>query len=446
MSIGQSSAVQDALVASLSGLRAAPTTGELHLPHQRKISAGPSDTYVRQIQFAGTPGFGRVNSVYLPYTNMVVQGMYVAVDVTVNGTGASTTNDKLPATQGWIGPAGVQALYARTTATWSPQAELIKWQYLNKTGDDRVRSMLASNDLNDAGRIAAGGHDSTTLIGRHEYIIPLDALVDRFFKNLGPLNIHDPNSIELQLDLLPLNRIQQSTGTLTTLASVTINSMKLVLYGHRESDIAARQMQAAFVTSGLKMVMNQPNYFSKTLASSTTSDTLTYSALSGEVTAAEIVLRQAAAVTSTTPTSVNPLAWIDLSDIDAPGNTMSVGTAADPNAYSGTPLSIYQARYMINGQSYVGSVRFLSAESWEDSTAATGVRNVSIIPVSFAARETMGQMYGAFSGSVNVANNLQIILNFDTLAANTLVESLLYTRRVVLVQPTGIAAANEMGF
>jgi len=434
MSISESSAVQDALVASLSGLRQAPTSGELHLPHQRKISAGPSDMYVRQVQFAGAIGFGQVNSVYLPYTNMTVQGAYVVATVSARSSG---TTANLVATQGWIGPNGTQLLYARTTASWSPQAEAIKWERLNKSGDDRVRSMYASNDLREAGRIDRAANEA-------QYIIPMDALVERVVKNLGPLNIHDPNSIELQLDLLPLNRILADG---TPGGTFTLNKLELVMYGTREADVAARQMQAAFVLKGLKLVMNQPNYFSKGLASLTTSDTISYPALSGEITAIELLFRNTSTINSTTPGTVNPLSWIRQSDLDTTGKTISVGTPSDPNAWSGIAAQNYQARYMLHGQSYVGGTRFLSAESLNSTaTQVVDVRNPTIIPISFAARESMGQLYGAFSGSVNVANNLQVGLTFGALFANTTIESLVYNRRVVLIQPTGVAAANEMGF
>lgn len=395
------------------------TAGSLHHEHQARDGAAPGTKYTTQLPFSG-PAFGQVNTIYLPPLPMVLSDAWIELDVAALSGG---TAEFFAQCQTWT--QNINLMYRRQTLYSLSEPEQVADLYFNnKNQMDMCKRMDLANDTTAAIR-------TTRAAAAFIYMIPLRVLVDRLMSKAGPINAYAAQSWSIDVNLLALNRIAQDTASVA-LTGGAINSMKLVMIGHKEDPANTQRVADALANEGLNIRFEQSQYRRFSYAASATSATISLPELQGEMTGIAILQRVVVSQDSTTPDTINHLAW---QVFDAVGDTIAIGTQADPQALFGQALPQRVLRLASPSDSYTGSALFVDE---------TGIqRNTSIIFLPLEEAGTLGQREGVFSGVLRIQNDLQLTFAWTTTTTANYADVVVFLRRSVVLNEAGFGVINE---
>lgn len=400
----------------VSGL-VATGTGAMHHPHQARDGAAPGTKYTTQLPFSG-PAFGAVNTIYLPPLPMVLSDAWVELDISaVGGTGTPYFLQ----CQTWI--QNINLMYRRTTLYSMSEPECVVDTYFNnKSQCDMVKRMDLINDTTSA--IA-----TTRAAGAFIYMIPLRKLIDAIMSKAGPINAYAAQSWSLDVNLLALNRLVHGADSVA--ATATINSAKLVMIGHKEDPKNTDIVKEA-LKEGVNIRFEQSQYRRFSYGASASSATISLPELQGEMSGLAILQRVITGMDSTDPATTNHMNW---QVFDAVGDTIAIGTQADPQALFGQALPQRVLRLASPSDSWNGSAIFIDANGTQ--------RNTSIIFIPLEEAGTLGQREGVFSGILRIQNDLQLVFAFSTTTTDNYADVVVYLRRSVAITESGFGVINE---
>jgi hypothetical protein len=393
--------------------------GALHHEHQARGGAGPGTKYTTQLSFSG-PSWGAVNTIYLPPLPMVISDAWIELDIAALG---GPTTPSLVQAQTWA--QNINLLYRRQTIYSQSEPEAVLDSYFNnKNQCDLVKRLDLQNDVAVATR-------RTNATGAWVYCISLRRIVDAIMSKVGPINSYAAQSWSIDLNLMALNRNGEG-ATSTAVTGGGINTMKLVLVGHKESPANTLAVSQALANQGVQVKFEQSQYRRFSYAASAASATISLPELQGEMTGLAILQRVVAGYDSTTPDTLNKLNW---QVFEAVGDTIAIGTQADPQALFGQALPQRILRLASPSDSFSGSAKFIDADGSQ--------RNTSIIFIPMEEAGTLGQREGVFSGVLRVQNDLQISMAFSTTTTANYVDVVVYLRRNVVFNEAGFGVINE---
>lgn len=393
--------------------------GALHHEHQSRDGAAPGTKYTTQLAFAG-PAWGAVNTIYLPPLPMVIADAWIEMDVAAV-TGTSTPS--LSQAQTWA--QNINLLYRRQTMYSQSEPEAVVDSYFNnKNQCDLVKRLDLQNDVAVATRRTRGG-------AAWVYMISLRKIVDAILSKAGPINAYAAQSWSLDVNLFAYNRNAEG-GNTTPATGGAINSMKLVIIGHKEDPSNTQLVANALANEGLNIKFEQSQYRRFSYGASAASATISLPELQGEMTGIAILQRVVAGYDSTVPNAVNKLNW---QVFDAVGDTIAIGTQADPQALFGQALPQRVLRLASPSDSWSGSALFIDADGSQ--------RNTSIIFIPMEEGGTMGQREGVFSGVLRIQNDLQLTMAFTTTTTANYVDVIVYLRRSLVLNEAGFGVINE---
>ncbi len=423
-------------MAGVSGLERIKDTGMMHHPHQPRQVDAPGDKFVQILPF-NTPAYGQANTVYLPPLDMVVEEAYIEIRIAaVGGTGSPI----LCPSQTMIGPNGVQLKYDGTTLYTLSEFEAVYYDYLNFDKPNLERRMVLYGD--SSGSNAVDASTETTVY------VPLSSISDKLLKHIGPLSAYAANKWSIQFDLLAKNRIVMGTNS-TAATGGDINSMRLVLIGHREDSVNAQAVSMALAGDGIKLVFSQANHGRTVAASGTDPITVSFSNLAGECTGVIVGQRASGAWLSTAPNAINHLSWLNY---NANGDTIEIGTQANPTRIFGQAVPQQMARLCLPSDSFDGSATFLNDQL--DWNAAPGTANSAlsnllspaekgIMAIALEEKATTGMRYGLFSGALRLNNDFQATFRNATSRTAGYIDIDVLIRRVLVLRHTGFVMVNE---
>ncbi len=401
---------------NVSGLEPNPVNATaLHQPHQQIQTGG--ERYLQVFNF-DTPAFDKNNRVFMSSVPMVVHDMVVELDLSA-ATGPTT-----PAViqlQTGIGAAGAQLLYKNSSVYNASEAELLSYQYKNNAPSQLIRKLIATNDTSDATRQTQGG-------ARNLYYIDLAPLAN-ILTQVGPLGSYAANTWSVDLSLLPLNK--WVTGGSSTAGVLTINSMKLMLSGHRESPANMERVNVALGEGGVMFNFPESNFSRLTYGASASSFTTTLSAIEGMVSSIVLMNRTQAGIDGTAPDAVDHLAFQLFNN---PLDTVEIGRVSNPVELFGQQITEKMLRLMHENESYD------NGNAWIDADGAR--REPSVIAIPLAERESLDQKHGVHSGSWRVKNDLRIKYNFTTTTTANYIDILVYVLRKAVVKHSGFVINN----
>lgn len=402
----------------VSGLVSGATAASLHHEHQGRDGAAPGTQYTTQLAFSG-PAFGAVNTIYLPPLPMVLKDAWIELDVAAL---AGPTTPSLAQVQTWA--QNINLLYRRQTVYSMSEPECVADSYFNsKNHMDLVKRLDLSNDVAVATR-------RTRAAGAYIYMIPLRRLVDAILSKVGPINAYAAQSWSIDVNLFALNRLGEG-ATSTAVTGGAINAMKLVMIGHKEDPANTQRVADALADNGVAVKFEQSQYRRFSYAASAASATISLPELQGEMTSFILMQRVIVSVDSTTPDTIDRLAW---QVFPAVGDTIAVGTQADPQALFGQAIPQRVLR-LAGSDSMAGSALFIDADGSQ--------RNAGIIWVSLEDAGTLGQREGVFSGVLRIQNDLQFTMAFSTTTTANYVDVIVFLRRNVVFTEGGFAVINE---
>lgn len=411
----------------VSGLVGGATAASLHHEHQGRDGAAPGTQYSTQLSFNG-PAFGSVNTIYLPPLPMVLKDAWIEIDVAALG---GPTTPSFAQCQTWA--RSINLMYRRQTVYSQSEPECVLDSYFNsKNHMDLVRRLDLQNDVTLAARRTRAG-------GEYIYMISLRKIVDAILSKVGPINAYAAQSWSIDVDLFALNRLAEgASGTAAT--GGAINNMRLVMIGHKEDPANTQRVAQALADNGVAVKFEQSQYRRFSYGASATSATISLPELQGEMTGFALLQRVVAGYDSTTPNTISRLNW---QVFNGTGDTIAVGTQADPQSLFGQAMSQRVLRLAGSSDSYAGSPLFL-AESPSSTTAGTlAPRDTSIIFYSLEDAGTLGQREGVFSGVLRIQNDLQFTMAFATTTTANYVDVIVYLRRQVVFNEAGFAVINE---
>lgn len=407
----------DILDLNVSGLEDNPAiVDSLHHKHQVIMTGG--ERYLQVFNF-DTPAFDKNNRVFMSSIPMVVENMVVELDLSA-ATGP--TSPKVIQCQTGIGASGAQLLYKNSSMYNAPEAELLSYMYKNNEPNQLIRKLIASNDVSDAARATSGA-------ARNLYYIDLQPLAS-ILKQCGPLGSYAANTFSVDLSLLPLNK--WVTGTSSTTGVLAINSMKLMLSGHRESPSNMEKVNDKLGKGGIFFNFPESNFSRLTYGASAASFTTTLSAIEGMVSSIILINRTQAGIDGVAPDDVDHLAFQLFSGV---ADTIEVGRVSNPVELYGQQITEKMLRLMQEGDSYK------NGDAWIDADGAR--REPAVISLPMSERETLNMEEGAHSGSWRVKNDLRIKYNFGTTTttANYL-DILVYVLRRAVIKHSGFVINN----
>jgi len=393
----------------------------LHHPHQRGSLSSPGDRFVQVVDF-DSPGWDRNNRVDLPVLDMVIDDCYVEFQVSAVAT---TSTPSYAPCQSWINSNGVQLLYSNQNVYTMTEAEAILYARINPQNHMWLSKYLeATNDVPVATRRT---NNSAGIV----YYLWLGPIIKKILSHAGPISSYASKKWSIILGLLPFNRVAEGgNGTAATGGSFT--SMRLILSGHRESSDNIQRAADALAGEGIRISFNQANHQQSTYSASATSHQVNLTALEGEATDIWIMQRVTAGLTSTTPNTVNHYNW---QNFEVAGDTIEVGTQQNPTRVFGIALPQRTIRLISQGESYTGSPIFVDSEGTQ--------YDESWMAISLSEGGTIGQKFGAYSGSLRLKNNFQYILRFSTTVTANTVDTIVYIMRDMLLKHAGMVMINR---
>ncbi len=114
---------------SVTGLVNVPNSAMLHQPHQVRAVDSPGDRFALSVPFESF-GFDRNVRIFLPPLEMVVEDMYIVLDLNFDDAGTAATF-LASNTQTWLGSGGAQLLYKSQSLYTMSEAEALVHPYLN---------------------------------------------------------------------------------------------------------------------------------------------------------------------------------------------------------------------------------------------------------------------------------------------------------------------------
>lgn len=413
---------------SVSGLIAAGEDATmLHHPHQVGDAAAPGDRFVQVVDF-DSPAFNRNNRVDIQSMDMVVDDAWIEFQIP-QLTASGATVSRLAEVQTWLNSNGMQILYKNQSIYTMSEAEAVWYMYMNPPNQNMLVKMLdSSNDVADSVR-STRALDADGFV----YYMWLGPIVKKIFSHAGPINAYASKAFSLVVGLLPTDRIIQSDSGTPTLLS--IDSMRLILSGHREDQANAQRVADALATGGVRISFNQANHLQTAFAASATTHTVNLSNLEGEVTGVQNLFRNTTALTSTTASTNDHLTW-ELFPFNQ--QTIEIGTQSNPTRVFGLALPMRTIKLVEQGESYTGSPIFVDRDGL--------VRDTSILSVALAEAGTMGQKFGTVTGNLRVKNDFQEVFRFSSTqlpANNTTVDTIVYVLRDMLIKHEGIVMMNR---
>lgn len=411
---------------SVSGLVAAGDDASmLHHPHQVADASAPGDRFVQVVDF-DSPAFNRNNRVDIQSMDMVIDDAWIEFQM---DTVLGPANPSLAPVQTWINSNGIQLLYKNQSIYTISEAEMTSWMYLNPDNQLMLTKKLdASNDVAIAVRRTRAAD-----IDGFIYYMWLGPIVKKLFAHAGPINAYASKAWSLVVGLLPLNQIGE--GTTAVAVTTTIQSMRMILSGHREDQANAQRVADALATGGIRISFNQSNHLRTTFLAGAATHLVNLVNLEGEVTDVINLLRQTTELTSTDPTVLDHLLWEIL-----PFNlqTIEIGTQSNPTRVFGLALPIRTIKLIEQGDSYTGSPIFVD----RDGTT----RDTEIVAVALAEAGTMGQKFGTVTGNLRVKNDFQQVFRFAASQLpgdDTTVDTIVYVLRDMLIKHEGIVMMNR---
>lgn len=401
---------------NVSGLEQNPVVpSALHQPHQQIQTGG--ERYLQVFNF-DSPAFDKNNRVFMSSVPMVVNDMVVELSLSA-ATGP--TSPKVIQCQTGIGAAGAQLLYKNSSVYSASEAEMLSSMYKNSPPSQLIRKLIASNDVSDAARATAGG-------AANLYYIDLAPLAN-ILQQVGPLGSYAANTWSVDLSLLPLTK--WVTGTSSTAGVLTINSMKLMLSGHRESPANMERVNQALGEGGVMFNFPESNFSRLTYGAAASSFTTTLSAIEGMVSSIVLLNRTQAGIDGVAPDDVDHLAFQLFSN---PADTIEIGRVSNPVELFGQAVTEKMLRLMHEDRSYD------NGNAWIDADGAR--REPAVIAIPLAERESLGQEHGVHSGSWRVKNDLRIKYNFTTTTTANYIDILVYVLRKAVVKHSGFVINN----
>jgi len=395
--------------------------GNLHHEHQGRDGAAPGTKYTTQLSFSA-PAFGQVNTVYLPPLPMVLQDAWIELDV---GALTGGTAEFFSQCQTWA--QNINLLYRRQTLySLSEPEQVLDLYYNNKNHMDMCKRLDLANDTTVAIRKARNA-------GAWIFMIPLRVLVDRVLGKAGPINAYAAQSWSIDLNLLALNRIAQDTAS-TALTGGAINSMKLVIIGHKEDPANTNRVAQALASDGggLNIKFEQSQYRRFSYGASAASAVISLPELQGEMTGVGVLQRLITSMDATAPDDIDHL---NFQVFDAVGDTVAIGTQADPQALFGQALPQRVLSLASPSDSYTGSALFVDADGLQ--------RDTGIMFIPMAEAGTLGQREGVFSGVLRIQNDFQLTFAFSTTTLINYVDVVVFLRRSVVLNEAGFGVINE---
>lgn len=416
-------------VSTLSAVQGGVAAADLHHAHQMRDTTAPGDRMMRIQPFSG-PKFDAVNELQLNTLNMVVDEVYIEFRL---GAIPTTPGLKLEPTSTWLGPSGVQLFLHESSMYQMLEAEAISYEYLNQGSHTQfVDYQLATNDWSYTAAGFAGKQSGSDIV-----YMKLGPIANKIMNKFGSINAHQPKSISLSVDLKRSTEIvSAASGTPSPPDSeIPINTMRLILVGHREDRASVAEYQRALLGEGIEIRYSQPNYQTTLLDASTTGFTVTMPQVSGDVDMFVLMQRNNDELTERiNPESSRNLSWLTYDDRDS---TLDIGTSDSPSEVFGLAQPQKTLRLLYSGRSLTGGCCFMDT--------AGELRKTGMLAIPLGEHETAGQMDGVYSGAMRVQNNLQFVWAWSGsgTTANTRLDTLVYVRKRMRIGADGFSSVNE---
>ena len=403
----------------VSGLVSGATAADLHHEHQGRDGAAPGTQYTLQLPFNG-PAFGAVNTIFLPPLPMVLKDAWIELDVASVG---GPTTPSLAQCQTWI--QNINLLYRRNTVYSMSEPECLAESYFNsKNSMDMVKRLDLENDTTIAIRRTRAG-------GAYIYMIPLRRIVDAIMSKAGPINAYAAQSWSIDVNLLPLTKVAEGASS-TAATGGAINTMKLVLIGHKEDPANTTRVAEALANNGVAIKFEQSQYRRFSYGAAASTATISLPELQGEMTSFMIMQRVIAGMDGVAPDDVDHLGFQLFPLV---GDTLAIGTQADPQSLFGQAMPLRVLAQAGSSDSFAGSPLFIDANGTQ--------RNTGILWFSLEDAATLGQREGVFSGVLRIQNDFQLVFAFSTTTTANYVDVVVYLRRNVVFTEGGFGVINE---
>jgi hypothetical protein len=317
------------------------------------------------------------------------------------------------------------------------QFETTYYDYLNFDKPNLERRLVAYGDLSDGNTLAGNAV--------HTHYVPLSAISDKLLKHIGSLSAYAASKWSIDFDLPTLAQLARGTNT-TAATGGDIQSMSLVLVGHREDSRNAQAYSMALAGDGIKVVFSQANHGRTAAAASSVDQTIGFTNLAGECTGIIVGQRLQSGWIGATPQALNRLQWVNY---DGVSDTINIGTQANPSRVFGQAVKQRMARLLMPTDSYDGSNTFVTdqlAVNTASGVAGSYIAPVQkgIIAISLEEKATTGMRYGMFSGALRLNNDFQMTLtNGSTTRTADYIDVDVLIRRVAVFRHTGFLMVNE---
>lgn len=392
--------------------------------HQKIRNDDNQERYSNSFNF-DSPALDKSNQIELPSLQMRPENLTVQFKMSAATASGSDPVGYLPVFS-WIGQNGIQLLYKGTAIYTCTQAELQSSFYLDNNPSNLHRQQYITND------VASPPSDANSALTN--YYLRLTPLM-KIFANIGPLSAYDANAWSIIVDLKPASGIvfRVSGSTDTGAGSASVESMSLIVTGHRVSPQVAMDVRQRINTDGIQVNYLQSNFKRASLGSSDTSLNVSLPTLEGRASGMVLIVRTQAYVQGAT---VDALAGTQYVSMDAYDDLIQVGTQGNPTAVFGRQLPIKTIKMGINTQSqWEGSPVFLDLDGDD--------RNLSIVPISFADTHSTDSAKGTGTGSLYLKNDLIYELNFGTTpGVAAFVDCITYIQRYCLIRSDGVSRNN----
>lgn len=438
-------------MASVSGLALVPGAEALmlHQPHQARDFDAPGDKYMRALNF-DSPAFGKNNVVQLEALDMVVDELWVELQLDqLSATQTSALGAYVP-TPTMISDNGVQLFYNGQSVYTISEAEAVLYPFANTENQAQLNRRLDAQNMYPKGTITlmnSPPYNKNAAADPALYYLDLRPFL-KILKHCGPLGAYAPNKWSISVGLLASTLVGQSNyigGSDSVVSGMGISSMRLLIGGHREDAQNTMRISQALAADGIKLAFTQSNHFSFSLAASTGTTPFSITSLEGEATDIWLMNRVTAGLTATVATGddVNKLQFETLPQAN---QTIAIGTQSNPTRVYGQYLPYETLRLIAQGASYNGGPQWLSDNAITASGAATDavINEISALLLPLAEAASDGQLYGTYSGSIRLKNDFVVNYSMGTApaAANT-VNVIVYIRRVMVITHLGIIMMNE---
>lgn len=392
----------------------------LHHPHQRGKMSSPGDRFIQYVDF-DSPAYDRNNRVDIPVMDMVIDDLWVEFQVS---SVATTSTPSFSPTATWINSNGVQLLYSNQNIYTMSEAEALIYPKMVPLNQNILSKRLAaSNDV----PVATRRTNNTAVVVNYMWLGPLLKIM----AHAGPLSSYASKKWSIIIGLLPFNRIAKG-GNATTATGGTINAMRLCCIGHRESGDNVQRAADALAGEGIRISFTQPNHQQSTYSSSATSHQVNLTALEGEATDLIISQRVTAGLTATAPNGGERDAF---QNFPLAADTIEIGTQQNPTRVFGLAIPQRTCRLVQQGDTYSGGCLYV------DPTGAQA--DEGWMAISLSEGGTLGQKFGAYSGSLRLKNNFQYILRFSTTTTANTVDTIVYVMRDLLLKHEGMVMLNR---